>query len=59
MDTYHTIKNRSPAELEVKVRGYDKPAVLKAGEKLSCYPTRIRIIGKGNSHFECREGIEE
>lgn len=31
MDTYHTIKNHGPAELEVRVRGYDKPAVGRFG----------------------------
>lgn len=59
MDNYHTIKNHGPAELKIKVRGYDDPVILKAGDKLSCYPTSIRIMGNGNSHFECLEGIQE
>ena len=57
LDGYHTIKNNGSADIEVTTRGGEKVR-LKRTQKVTCIPTRIKIVGDGTASFTCNIGQE-
>lgn len=54
---YHTITNQGPSPIVITCNDGTRVG-LKAGEKITCIPKRVGVVGDHAANFTCNPGHE-